>query len=375
LNQSIIQKQILALIIGLIFSIIFLNIYFGIRKTNFEDAQAMGANTTSLMSSVDGHRIHCGDSRDVANCIRGIEIKKPKNVALWLGNSQLHAVNQLKENQLNAPPIAFYDLKKHSIYLIALSQPNANLQEHYLIYFHLSQQISIKYLILPVVFDDLREDGIRPEILAFAENSNKKNKLSLSETGRKSLEMLHKVPTTKDDINRLALHGKLQDKSEKLLDDMFKENFLFWRSREEARGVIFQNMYLARNTLFGINPSTKRKTIKGYYQANMIALKNILELSNAQSTKVIVYVAPIRNDIDTPYPLDEYEKFQKETEELSIRHNAIFLNLENLVPGKLWGQKNSTNLNGKTEIDFMHFQSEGHSLLAKEIVTNLKKID
>ena len=44
--------------------------------------------------------------------------------------------------------------------------------------------------------------------------------------------------------------------------------------------------------------------------------------------------------------------------------NREFINLEKTVPNSLWGEKISTSVINQKEIDFMHFKSEGHDLLA-----------
>ena len=44
-----------------------------------------------------------------------------------------------------------------------------------------------------------------------------------------------------------------------------------------------------------------------------------------------------------------------------------YLNLEDIVPPENWGQKNSTTLNDNLEIDFMHFNYEGHLILANKL--------
>ena len=47
--------------------------------------------------------------------------------------------------------------------------------------------------------------------------------------------------------------------------------------------------------------------------------------------------------------------------------------LEDLVPNNFWGQKASTNLKKNLEVDFMHFQENGHTILAKKIYSEIIK--
>ncbi len=43
------------------------------------------------------------------------------------------------------------------------------------------------------------------------------------------------------------------------------------------------------------------------------------------------------------------------------------MNLENLVEGKYWGEKDSTGFSSNNELDFMHFQFQGHKILSNKL--------
>ena len=70
---------------------------------------------------------------------------------MWLGNSQLHAINDYRDGQKTSPMIFFKKAKKQKQYVLSLSQPNANLQEHLILTAHLVEKLPIEYLILPIV--------------------------------------------------------------------------------------------------------------------------------------------------------------------------------------------------------------------------------
>lgn len=362
--------HLIAILLGTGIAILYLSVTYGGHQINFEDANVMGAETSEIKYSMNEHKIHCGDSRDADECIAGLQQTPHHKIALWLGNSQLHAVNQLRPNQLNAPPIAFKLLDNERIYLMAFSQPNANLQEHFLTYLYLNQKRQINYLILPVVFDDFREDGIRSDLLKFADDSHIQKILSQSPAGQKILKE-KELSANKNNADTAALEGTIQDKVELSLNDWFDRYFGFWQARPDARGTLFTQLYLTRNTILGINPSSKRKIIKGRYQDNMNALKATLELAKENSSHALVYIAPLRNDVETPYIKSEYDSFKNEVQMLSKEQHAQFVNFEDLVPADLWGSKGATTLGEKTELDFMHFQAGGHILLANEVVKHL----
>ena len=81
----------------------------------------------------------------------------------------------------------------------------------------------------------------------------------------------------------------------------------------------------------------------------------------------IISFVVIRTDVEVPYDLVEYETFKGQIEKLALLHHAQFANFERIVPGPLWGLKGSTTAGGKPELDFMHFQAEGHRILAEAL--------
>ena len=83
----------------------------------------------------------------------------------------------------------------------------------------------------------------------------------------------------------------------------------------------------------------------------------------------ILYIAPIRQDLEIPYYKNEYEEFKKETLSIANTHKIKFLNLEKIVPPKYWGYKEI--FENSFEYDFMHFKEEGHKILVDTLVKYL----
>jgi hypothetical protein len=214
--------------------------------------------------------------------------------------------------------------------------------------------------------DDLREDGVR-EIFFSAlydrnyviqQNSNIANLLSkeLSKSSESKVEKTNGKQTT-------------QDFSEAFLNKFLTQHSYLWSKREQVRGNLITWLYKLRNTVFGIRPGTTRKMIYDTYQRNFEALKGILDLSKEKGTLVYVYIPPIRSDVDSPYDKDEYKKFKVDLLKLVSRYpNVKLKDYSTIVPGKWWGYKDPTNLFDKYELDFMHFQFQGHKILSDSIV-------
>ncbi len=355
-----------ALFLGGLISLSLLGEYFIGKKTNFEDAATFGAKTTSVFAKVNGDLIHCSDSRDSSACLDGAEKRKAEHSVLWLGNSQVHAVNQLQRGETNAVPTLFDALKQQNLDLLTYSQPNANLQEHYVLFEYLRSRLPLQILILPIVFDDLRELSLRDEIATFARDEATALALSKTSIGRRLVES--NVSVVIKDQDTAGITDTIQERVERSLNLWLENNIPLWQARPEIRGqLIYGFLYNLRNTLFGIKPTSKRKMIIGRYRDNLAALEAILETTKLNGIGVVLYVVPFRGGVEHPYVESEYTQFKLDAEELAGQFDAVFANLESLVPEEFWGVKGSTAVDGDTELDFMHFQASGHQLLAKRL--------
>ena len=226
-------------------------------NVNFDDL-ALGEDTTSYFGKIENLHVHCQDESDLNFCIESyLNYGNNNNVTLWLGNSQLHAINRFKKGQETATIQLHKLAKKHNEYLISVSQPNANLQEHFLITSHLIKKLPIKYLILPVVFDDMREDGIRFSLHYLLEDEATNKLIQKYETGN-NLLLENKNKNRNKDVSLL-------DKTENYLNKELSSIWSLWSDRSDFRGNFFNFLYKLRNFIFQIDPSTTRKILPGQY--------------------------------------------------------------------------------------------------------------
>ena len=334
---------------------------------------ALGQDTKGLFGEVEDLKIHCLDLTDYQECLSDYsKFGGSKPIILWLGNSQLHSINDYKEGQETASMILFSLAKKKNHYLLTFSQPNANLQEHFIILSHLIKKMPIKYLILPVVFDDLRENGIRDGLQDVFLDDDSLKLINKSEIGKNLIRSNIKSDNSGNELNKSKT--SLQESSESVLSEKLETNWSLWSKRSNLRGELFINLYKLRNFVFNINPTTTRKILPGQYKKNLAALNSLLKISNDNGIKTFMYIVPIRNDIKIPYDIFEYDKFKKDIKNITIIKDIEFKNFEHLVPNTMWGKKNSTSLVKKNEIDFMHFKFEGHKILANSIFSQITKI-
>ncbi len=329
--------------------IILYSLFYFIEDKNFEDA-ALGDKTSTVIGQLDGERVHCFYLGDGDECISSAIDRDLEKVLLWLGNSQLHSVNQLKVNDKLASVRVAKALRSIGIDALTFSQPNANLQEHWILLEAIKRKLEIDLLILPAVFDDTREDAIRHEIIQELSDFRLQERFQASAIGMRILAHY------KNYEEELALNNTIQNRSEKALTSWL-DNYFSWESmRSKLRGTISIGLYKARNSLFSITPNSIRHKIPAAYQSNMQALKQILVGSMRDKTQVLIYIPPLRSDIAPPYDTEEYENFKLEVASMAESHSAEFFDLGDSLPNSVWGYTDSTSLVEGVQPDFMHFE-------------------
>jgi len=335
------KTKLLLLVLIPLFSWFLLFQLFTGEKKNF-DQLALGKNNFLVTNSINKHKIICSSIEGLEDCLNYLRKKNFKKNILWLGNSQLNSVNQGDANTILASHKVSQYFYNKNVGVITFAAPNISFQEYFTVISHLKNKFYFDALILPLVFDDTREDGIRKSFIIKKKNKNiKKTLQEMSES--KIISYLNK--------------------------------YLKWNNvRSAAQGNIYEFLYRGRNFVFNINPTTTRKTIKPIFDKNMLSLEKILKVAKKDSIKTILYIAPLRNDIKIPYNEVEYSLFKKRTKDLSKEYFSNFYNLEDVVPAPLWGDKGGTKLGVVKEVDFMHFKEQGHAILSQNIITILDKL-
>ena len=111
----------------------------------------------------------------------------------------------------------------------------------------------------------------------------------------------------------------------------------------------------------------------------MKSMRGLLEFASNKNLKVLIYSPPIRSDQKLPYNLNEFQQYKDDVRTMTNEFGFEFADLQYVVPSEYWGYVDDTNSNtGNVEVDFMHFQGEGHAFLASEILQifdNLKWLD
>ncbi len=344
------------------------------QKKSYEDFD-LGTGTASCLAMRDGTQIHTStpDAKFEKEIVEQVEAAK-QQVILFLGNSQTHGINQKKEGQQNYVGLAS-NRYAGKAFVVGHSIPNANLQEHYLIFNYWMKRLPISFVVLPIFYDDLREDNLRANFFAYMarQGLNAPGQSSLDLKLNSLLSQAQSKETGDSDVSNQT--KTLQERSEAALNALLEENVSVWRNRSTLRGEFEVFRYRLRNTVFGITPQTKRAEIPTVAKENLAALDSLLGIARANAVQVLLYIPPLRLDVSPPYDMESYRQFKSQMEHLQDRWSHVhFLDLDSIVPGKYWGMKDSTSLWGTLEYDFMHFQYEGHSLLMDALSPTLDQM-
>ena len=188
-------------------------------------------------------------------------------------------------------------------------------------------------------------------------------------------KILKKVTKHKEVIKKYKGEESVQDFVEKKINHFLNACCDYESKKKYAASKIYHDLYLLRNYIFKINPSSERKIIPSFYQDNIESLKEIIKFSKENNIKLYFYIAPIRSDIKLPYNINEYNNFLDYSKQVSDTNNVNFKSFEKIIPNNLWGTKPGTSVDRKVEVDFMHFQGPAHKILSTNIYNFLKTND
>ena len=330
-----------------IFSIFTITIFSITTYYKFSNSKKSNLGFKEAKAVTNNDEICVGDINNIECHNKLLEnFNETKNSLLFFGNSQTGAINNfnLGDHTFITYLNQLFKLNKKEFEGKVIWLANANMKEFEVIYKSLKKCcLEPSFLVIPVFFDDMRIYSIRNELNNFSDylcgdilNIELEENTNVGNLAKVNLQINKKI----DFIDKL-----------KSLNERFRID-----------------MYKLRNLVLNIKPETIRPMKKGPYKNNLISLKNIINERNTRDLKTIIYIPPLlfsnkKNKI--PYSIKDYEIFKDEIKEICDSEQCIYYNLERSIPTSLWGLKASTTFNNDDfELDFMHFTSEGHKILA-----------
>jgi hypothetical protein len=365
-------KQVTALIFSALLAWLMLSLYND-RRIQADDF-ALGKENTSRIEIVDGVQFTAHNVNGINSVINhyaniyGSKISdqvRPR-IVLWLGNSQLHTINQFKSGEHLAP----YWLRKlngceECILPLGISLSNANPQELFLLSQFVESKLQLDTLVVEVEFMGFREGGLRKDLSQIT-TVNLVHALRDSSVSKE----LEKLLDSDEYVEGNNIHSKSEGSAKQGIENFLSERlgnlWKLWKDRGDLRSAFLSDLFNLRNWMFNISSVSQRKIIKPRYEKNMKALEDLLVYSRSSKIPVILYIAPVRQDKPLPYDQGEYSQWKERVQHLAKSYDATYLNYESLVPGENWGS------NFGEDIDFMHFQEAGHKIIAKEILSALQ---
>ena len=292
---------------------------------------------------------------------------RPRNI-LWLGNSQLHYIENFEKGQHAAPYLLRRLLEcPDTTVPLGVSLPHANLQEHFALTRFVQRRFPIAAVVVQLSFDDLREDGLRDDFGRLLDPADravlKKTPVGEAILARAELQWQRR------DVNEenVGLTGFLQKKLEDAVHRGLSEHWSLWADRKWLRSRLYIDLYGIRNAALGIRSTTTRRLMPQRYVTNMAALRGLLQETTSSEIRTVLYIAPIRHDLASPYDPAEYESWKLDVEALATGHGSTLLDLSALVPDYEWGPRSEN-------ADFNHFKVGGHELLAKALLPAVETI-
>ncbi len=302
--------------------------------------------------------------------------KEGRPVVLWLGASQLYAVNEWRPGEEASVVHAERETRARGLGdgFVQIGLPNATLIELLLAALRLAREgLTPDRLVLAMVYDDLRETEIRPELSPQIPPSGGEDVrrwgpgVALLEEARAAFAAGGagaRAPVERNDIA-----GTWQDRLERRVTAGLEAAWPAFaaRHRVSTRLEIWFRawpVYVAGRTLDALGIALRRvpPVPAEAKRRNVVAFDSLLRLARASDAAILVYLQP-HPQAPGPFYHDRaaYDAFAAETRSICAAAGADYEDWETRVPLEFWGTTNEGKL------DVFHFREEGHRRLGRAV--------
>jgi hypothetical protein len=325
----------------------------------------LGLNTSSVIESYEGRPLNRRLDRVVEMTAQTETLQaKGRPVALWLGASQLHAINQLEPSQHLASWHASEAARGrgHALAYVQMSAPNANYNELLALYLAFRQREALpQAVVLGFTYDDLAEPGVRWEVSQHLRPLGVTMKARLGAVAD-SLASSPEASGAQESATS-PTESTPQDRLEGWLVTSLVRLWPAYSQRSALQATLITAWKIPLTKLvFSMTQRPKRLVPAHLKTWNGKALDALLELIRDDGVELFVYQAPIRPD--PSFFLHDRSAYDAYHVELRTRVEDLgghWLNLETLVPTEYWG----VGIVGLP--DLFHFREEGHRRLGMSI--------
>jgi hypothetical protein len=337
-------------------------------------AAGLGVNTTVHEDSLhDGsRRVICSGLDDLDRCLSALPPSGTRKRVLWLGWSQLYAINDYHPGGRTGPALLAHELDPHGIDLVAVAMPNINPREELLVYEYVRRRITLSGLIVPAWLQGMKQEGIRPSWAAALADPAVRGALAALPSGPSILAANAQEAKSAQEIAQKTAQEPAQTTQQRVegwLVAQLDALFPLWRLRGEAQGRIKlalldgkEQVLRLRNLLLGTRAKNWVNVIPPARRAiNMQALTDLVGAARRDGLPVLLYVPP-RSRREFPFDPAVYAAFKADAEQLAHASGASFANIEDSVADGVWGKID--NGAGELVTDYSHFTAVGHRQMA-----------
>ena len=345
------------------------------RQTRDFAAAGLGINTTSNEASFydGGRRVVCFSIEDLDRCLGQLPPSTARKRLLWLGWSQLYAINDFHAGDRTGPALLAERLDGADVDLFAIAMPNINPREELLVYEYLRPRLKLSGLIVPAWLQGMKQEGIRPTWQAALADPAVRSALAALPSGAGVLAAVGPQAKSAQEIGQQNLvkdTRTTQERVEQWLVAELSDRLAPWRVRSEAQGEIKltllagkEQVLRLRNLVLGTRAANWINVIPPVrYGINLEALTDLVSTARRDGLPVLVYVPPRPSDRRFPFDPAVYAAFKSDSERIARSLGASFANIEGAVADDLWGE--ADNGAGEIVIDHNHFTAAGHRLMA-----------
>lgn len=329
---------------------------------------ALGLNTRLQVASFDGERISTRRLPDPDFCAAIHHFRTQGHpIALWLGGSQLHGVNDLQPGDELAVSHANVHALRRGAALrhVQLSLANGNFNEFLASYLTLRASCgSPDWLVISLTYDDLRERGIRQSVVdALPEISEEL--IARFGAGLRNVETEKNDPGRHAPVQRTVTSGTPQEHLETFLTRGLEWIFPEYAARSKVQAQARSSAEVALATVAGGFAQRRAPPIPPDLQRwNQAALDSLLQLAAADKVEILLFQAPHRPGPGPFYhDRDAYDAWHATLRARASTGEFAVIDLEKLVDAEFWGITNE----GRP--DAFHFEVEGHRRLGEAIDT------
>jgi hypothetical protein len=366
---GILQTRI-AQILTFIAWIVVLNLAIHFWKNDLEkNRQQNLLQRQKVVSSGDAPpRYDLSTGESTANYLQFVPNALQQRLIILCGMSQMYAINDQKDEDQTISEWMDDLLRPSGSSVFGLAAPNICNEE-------------VLLLLLTLINKPITKPAVFMYGLCFDKFRNVDLRLSYRALLRSEPDLIEKweffaneyrdkYPKAADKmISTIRSLGEEKKKANNSFEIYIRRHLSYLIPIIGARGDLnawFQlKLYLLRNKIFKIKPTSKRPQIPSRYQMNKEFLELFLDVAKEHGVIPIIYIVPLNPQADNPYVSNEYESFKAWIKALCEELHIPFDNLESVVPHEDWGEF----LGGP---DFKHFRGAGHRRTAEELVRRFR---